>query len=140
MKTLTIGLDYDGTVSEDINLWLMFVRLARASGHKVYVVTMRYESEVNDPNFPNRAIPDHFLKEVDGIICTGRQAKRKVTESLGIRINIWIDDNPLAVEKHANEVWGWCTPEGVVVKDLEEALKVSRLGCPDPTGKMLGSP
>jgi hypothetical protein len=118
---MNFGLDYDGTASEDINLWIMFIMLAKVNGHKVYLVTMRYESEINDPNFPNKAIPDHLLSKVDGVICTNRQAKRKAVEALGIRINVWIDDHPRAVEENATQIWGWCTPEGVIVKNLEEA-------------------
>jgi hypothetical protein len=128
MKTLTIGLDWDGTCTEDIELFLMFVKLARARGHKVYIVTMRYESEVNDPNYPNRIIPDYFIKEVDGLICTGREAKRKIMAERGIKVNIWIDDNPSAVEKHAREIWGWCTPEGVIVMSVEEANELRNQG------------
>lgn len=118
---MNIGLDYDGTCTEDIELFLAFIKLARARGHQVYLVTMRYPSEVNDPNFPNKAVDKNILNAVSGLICTGREAKRKVTDKLGIKINVWIDDNPLAVEKHAREIWGWCTPEGVIVKNAEEA-------------------
>lgn len=119
---MNIGLDWDGTCSVDIELFLMFVKLARARQHKVYIVTMRYPSEVSNP--PHKAIPPEFIKETDGIIFTCREAKRKVVDEMGIVINVWIDDNPTAVEKHAREIWVECTPEGVII---DPTLKDSQL-------------
>lgn len=130
---MNIALDYDGTCTEDIDLFYMFVKLARASGHKVYIVTMRFPSEINDPKFPGKAIPQKLLDIVNGTVCTSRQAKRKVMDDLNIPIQVWIDDNPLAVEKSAGEIWGWTTPEGIVVDSVAEAEQVCRsLNIPIP--------
>lgn len=125
---MNIGLDYDGTANTDIPLWLQIVKLMREAGNKVYIVTMRYKEEAlsDGPNF--KAIPIEFLNAVDGLICTERKAKRKVMDELGIKIAYWIDDNPLAVEKNASEIWGVSTPKGIVVNTVEEAEKL----CPRP--------
>lgn len=42
---MNIALDYDGTYTADPDMWLRFVEEAQAAGHKVFIVTMRYESE-----------------------------------------------------------------------------------------------
>ena len=118
---MNIGLDWDGTCTEDTELYFMFVNLARSRGHKVWIVTMRYPSEVNNPKNPEKSIPQYFIDAVDGIVFTSREAKRPAVEKVGIEIDVWIDDNPIAVEKSATEIWGWHTPEGVVVSSFTEA-------------------
>ncbi len=118
---MNIGLDWDGTCTEDAELYFMFVNLARSRGHKVWIVTMRYPSEISNPKNPEKSIPQYFIDAVDGIIFTSREAKRPAVEKAGIKIDVWIDDNPIAVEKSAAEIWGWHTPEGVVVSSFVEA-------------------
>ncbi len=109
-NTVNIGLDYDGTVTSDYYAFFKLVELFRNRGHKVYIVTMRYESECRqDANFMR-------LAEIsDGWCATGRMAKRKYCEQQGLKIHIWIDDNPIAVEKDAIDIWGSVSPEGSVV-------------------------
>ncbi len=38
-KKLTIGLDYDGTITADPNLWSGFIKLCKARGHTIKIVT-----------------------------------------------------------------------------------------------------
>jgi len=83
---MVIGLDYDGTITEDRAFWFAFYYQARACGHEVVVVTMRYENEVID-DFPAM------------IYYTGRKAKRPWCESNGLNIDVWIDDNPHWVDQ-----------------------------------------
>lgn len=107
----SFGLDLDGTITEDPLVFAAIVKLLRWAGHKVYIVTMRYPSE--------------FVKEqdfwgplVDGIVCTKRLAKQKTCEDLGIKIDIWIDDNPKAINADAYDIWGRVSEEGdVIVED-----------------------
>jgi hypothetical protein len=115
---MNLALDYDGTASEDIFLFLSFAELARARGHKVYIVTMRYESEcvqVEGKKPPADPIHPALLKAVDGLICTNRQAKKPCCEAFGINIDVWIDDNPRAINESGAQIWGWTTPEGFVI-------------------------
>lgn len=78
---MNIGLDYDGTITEDHDFWLAFYYSAKASGHNVTVITMRYPEEViND-------FPAH-------VIYTSRKAKKNFCDEAGFLIDIWIDDNP----------------------------------------------
>lgn len=82
---LTLALDYDGTVTADPGLWAGFIELARARGHRVAIVTMRYPDEAIDPAIAARAWR---------VIYTGRRAKAAHLAGRGIAIDIWIDDNP----------------------------------------------
>lgn len=78
---ISIALDYDGTITKDRALWMAFYFLCRAAGHDVRVVTMRYEHEP--------------ICDWPGIIYyTGRKAKKAWCDKNGIKIDIWIDDNP----------------------------------------------
>lgn len=105
---MIIGLDWDGTTNRDMETFEKIVYTLKKAGHKVYIVTMRYPSEC-------RFIPPKWNKIVDGVIPTSREPKRIVTEALGIKIDIWIDDFPEAVTMHARDIWGQASPEGVIV-------------------------
>lgn len=88
--TLNIGLDFDDTVTASPGEWLSLVRQMKGFGWKVYIVTWRYEHEwPEDFNF--------IRNDVDGIFCTGRRGKKGFMAKEGIQIDIWIDDNPLAL-------------------------------------------
>lgn len=110
---MNIALDYDGTFTNDPSMWLRFVADAQRQGHSVYVVTMRYPSECDGTR---GAILDPRLKSLSvPVVCTSRMAKRPVCEALGIRIHIWIDDNPEAVHWDASMIWETPSPEGNVI-------------------------
>jgi hypothetical protein len=82
-----IALDYDDTYTRDPNAWNEFIDLMHRNDHTVYCVTMRYPNEA-------QAVRDALGKRVDGIFCTGRKAKRPFMFARGIRIDVWIDDEP----------------------------------------------
>lgn len=107
---MIFSLDYDGTITGDPEGFKAIVKLLRDRGHKVYIVTMRYPSECErDPSFMQ------WRGLVDGIIPTSRKAKKDIVELLNIPISIWIDDNPDAVYKSAEQIWGTPSPEGQVI-------------------------
>lgn len=108
---MNIGLDWDGTVTSDPESFLAFVKLFRSAGHKVYITTMRYPSE-------NADMTQEWLDSVDGVIFTSREAKINATLDAGVKINVWIDDNPRAIHESATEIFGDDVPEGhaIVVK------------------------
>lgn len=93
---MKIALDWDGTVTRDINFWYKFVQMCKESGHDVRIVTMRYEREI-DEEMRAFEIP---------IICTAREQKRTFLRELGWLADIWIDD----------------TPEFIVDRDVENFL------------------
>ena len=86
-------------------LWAGFIADAQKKGHKIYVVTMRYPSECENLY--------QFIKGYDlEVIATSRKAKKSFCEDMGIDIHVWIDDNPIAVEKDAAQIWPISAPEG----------------------------
>lgn len=87
---MNIGLDYDDTITRDPIMWMRVVDIMRMGGHKVYMVTWRTEEECEE-------IPESILLMVDGTYPTSRKAKEKYMYSQGIRIDVWIDDNPSAI-------------------------------------------
>ncbi|MCW5156378.1 HAD family hydrolase [Burkholderia cenocepacia] len=83
---MNVALDFDGTFTEDPEAWHVVIDLFLKRGHSVFLVTMRH------PNEANRAMKD-LAKKIT-VIFTSRQAKKKFVEEQGIKINVWIDDNP----------------------------------------------
>jgi hydroxymethylpyrimidine pyrophosphatase-like HAD family hydrolase len=82
-----IALDYDGTYTEDSDLWREFITQARGRGHRVVCVTMRYEHE-------SEQVVRQLAGRVDHIIFTGRRAKKPHMELLGLVPDVWIEDAP----------------------------------------------
>ena len=117
---MNFGLDWDGTVNQAYALWAIWTREAIRAGHRVYVVTMRYPSEVDD--YMRRWC---FNNGVHSIVTTARGPKRPAMERLGLRIDVWIDDNPRAVEEYAANIWGAATQEGEVVTENANAAHAS---------------
>lgn len=109
-RNINIALDFDGTVTSDYYGFTAMAEMLRERGHKVYLVTMRYRSEcVRDKTFMD------LVEKVDGYIHTDRQSKKPYCEANGIKIHVWIDDNPEAVNKSAVQIWGTASPEGSIV-------------------------
>ena len=113
---MNFGLDYDGTITSDPELWKTWAFKAKARGHKVYVVTMRYPSELVAPT----PIDTVWFAIADKVIATSRLAKRPFMRNEGIDIHVWIDDHPEAVVLDAKDIWPDPAPEGQpVIPDYE---------------------
>ena len=83
---MDIALDYDETITRDPAFWGSFVKLVRAHGHKVSIVTMRYAHEPVDHHFD---CP---------VFYTNRELKRPfMYREHQKHFHVWIDDNPDAV-------------------------------------------
>lgn len=115
---MNIALDYDGTYTNEPNMWLRFVLDAQSHGHNVYIVTMRYPSETNPLQFDER------LRALGcRVIATSRKAKRPACQEAGVKIHIWVDDNPEAVYKDASQIWPDSTAaEGSPVDPQHDAV------------------
>ena len=102
---MKIALDYDGTVTADLALWLVFISHCIARRHEVWIVTMRFESECMPPH----SFSEDILKMCEisggGLICTRRKAKKPMCELLGHKFDIWIDDHPEALVMDAEQAW-----------------------------------
>lgn len=92
---MIIALDYDGTYTKDPDFWLAFLQSSRNAGHEVFCCTMRTpeESREIDPRLS-------FLVQ---IIATSREAKLPFMQSLGVKVDIWIDDNPMFIVSDAGD-------------------------------------
>lgn len=89
--SLTIGLDFDKTITEDTRCFVELVKLFQKHGHKVIIVTARNKEEVA------RSDITQFLRRLNKppeVIYTSRQGKEKFCKDMGIDIDIWIDDFP----------------------------------------------
>ena len=78
---MLIALDYDGTYTEDPDLWDRFIQSAKERGHRIICVTMRY---------PGEPVGTIGIE----VIYTSRRAKKPHLEAAGVSVDIWIDDNP----------------------------------------------
>jgi len=90
VKSLTFALDFDDTLTADPRLWAIFVTAARASGHRVWLVTARRDTE------ENHQIIDEWLEHWGHnlpVLFTNLGSKLAAVERQGIRIDIWIDDD-----------------------------------------------
>jgi hypothetical protein len=85
---MNVSLDYDSTYTKDPVLWDGVVAAMRARGHKVYLVTMRYNG--HEAEVVKRALDN----KVDAMYFTGRKGKRTFMYDQGIHIDVWIDDQP----------------------------------------------
>jgi len=94
---MNIGFDYDDTYTRDPIAWIQFIKLFQQRGHYVFLTTWRTPSECND-------LDVELLEVIDGVYPTSRMAKEKFMAKQGIRIDVWIDDNPWAVT-HTMEGW-----------------------------------
>ena len=92
MKQLTIAIDFDDTLTADSYLWGTFVDLAKTRGHKIIVVTSRRETEENI-DLIDGWLREYIVPELP-IYFTSLQSKVDYMEKWGMKVDIWIDDDP----------------------------------------------
>lgn len=96
---MNIAIDFDQCYTEDATLWDMFVSSAQQRGHTIYIVSARYQDGEEIPWAP---VPDKR------VIYTNRKAKRPHLEmTLGIHIDIWIDDRPEFINADHGDLLKW---------------------------------
>jgi len=84
---MNIALDFDGTFDLDPIFWETFIQEAQSRGHTVYLVTNN-----NDSEYIYSAMED--LLPYYQIFFSENIAKKDFMESQGIKIDIWIDNEP----------------------------------------------
>ncbi len=87
-ERLTIGLDWDQTISADVDFWFEFIDLAIKHGHKVLIVTCRRGDEEDVQECRHHIAPTYF---------TAGSSKSWYMEQEGVKIDIWVDDSPESV-------------------------------------------
>ena len=85
---MIISLDYDSTYTEDPEMWDEFIANAKKRGHKVVCVTARRETEENVEQCSIPGVLTFF---------TALASKIGFMEKRGIKVDVWIDDNPRVV-------------------------------------------
>lgn len=89
---MTIGLDYDKTITRDIIFWYDFLRFATEYDHKIVIVTSRRDTEENRAEIEQFLFPS-FRSDVPIVFCS-LKSKIKVCQEQGYKIDVWIDDDP----------------------------------------------
>jgi len=84
-----VALDYDDTYTLAPELWVGLIRIMVGYGWKVVIVIYRDSSSFSDM--------DLNIPHVSDYIFTSGRAKQKHCEDNGLKIDIWIDDNPEAI-------------------------------------------
>ncbi len=82
-------LDFDNTFTAAPELWTEFCGSAWEKGHRVICITARTNP---DKSLVTNVIPPW----VEAFFCLG-VPKRKFAESIGIKVDVWIDDCPEAI-------------------------------------------
>jgi hypothetical protein len=84
-----IAIDYDDTISLNVEAWTDIIKLFHSLGASVYIVTYRHSTQFKDMvlDIPN----------VKDVIFTGAVGKRKYCEDIGIYVDVWIDDSPESI-------------------------------------------
>lgn len=89
---MRVGLDYDDTVELDAPLFADLVRLFRAGGHEVIIVTFR--GAVEGGNRDILAFAEDL--GIDVVFTAGMQ-KAPYCDSILMPVDVWIDDSPVTI-------------------------------------------
>lgn len=91
-----VAFDFDETISDKPSTWLNVMLLLERAGYHVVVVTWRTPTTYpEDLQF----LVDKGFK----IHYTSGQAKEMYMKKLGIKVSIWVDDNPFAILNNAGD-------------------------------------
>ena len=130
---ITFGIDYDDTITEDIELFGNLIKSIEDSGNKAVIVTGRskigfWEQEVLETieYYKNK----FNIKDLT-VVFSGSQWKKEAAKEAGHHINIWIDNSPEYIGKqyilsglNIGEKNNHLSPEtsGRIKKAMEESL------------------
>lgn len=88
---MLIAIDFDETLTRDVVLWIAFIDVAKVRGHRCICVSARRDTHENID------IIDDWM-EKNGldipVYLTSLGSKVDHMERLGIKVDIWIDDDP----------------------------------------------
>lgn len=131
---ITFGIDYDDTITEDIDLFGKLIKSIEDSGNNAVIVTGRskigsWETEVLETI-------DYYKNKFDikklPVVFSGSQWKKEAAKEAGYHINIWIDNSPEYIGKqyivsglNIGEKNNYLSPEtsGRIKKAMEESLR-----------------
>jgi len=92
-KNLCVALDYHNTYSADPKFWDTFIYMCWMRKFEVYCITHHTGEKQNEK------LMDSIGKvlDKDHIIFTMGKAKMDYVKSIGLDIDIWIDNNPIHI-------------------------------------------
>jgi len=91
---VNIALDFDNTLTADPVLWSWFANKAKDLGHTVTIVTARRDTEENRDDVKLFQI-EHGVNL--HTVFTNLRSKLEVCAERGMKIDIWIDDDPTSL-------------------------------------------
>lgn len=88
---MLIAIDFDDTLTADAELWRGFIESATKIGHRVVCVTARRDTDDNNETIDQwmRSHGIHLL-----VHYTGLASKVDYMAKRGLKVDIWIDDDP----------------------------------------------
>ena len=94
---MNISVDFDDTYTRDPNMWNTVIAVMQTAGHNVYCVTARTPEQGLD-------VYSSIGRMVGADNCyfPSLHAKKPFMWAQGIRIDVWVDDTPMAVYNHYN--------------------------------------
>lgn len=97
MLNKIIAIDYDDTISLNVEAWKEIIKLFASFGAIIYVITYRHSTQFNDM--------DMNIPHVKDFIFTNAMGKKKYCEEIaGVSVDIWIDDSPESIVWDASDL------------------------------------
>ncbi len=88
---MLIAIDFDETLTMDAELWRGFVDLCAAGEHRIVCVTARRDTDENRDTL-SEWMESHGLSL--RVYFTGLGSKVDFMQKRGLKVDIWIDDDP----------------------------------------------
>ena len=88
---MLIAIDFDETLTADAALWRNFARAVMQLEHRIVCVTARRDTEENRETI-SEWMQSHGLEMP--VFLTGLGSKTDFMERRGLKVDIWIDDDP----------------------------------------------
>ncbi len=101
-KKMLFAFDYEGTISEDIEMWLVIIAMIKARGHDVLIASMCTFAG-------KQKMDERVLDLVPWIVPTSGLAKLPFLANVGIHPDVWMDDQPQALFLDADKAFA--TPQ-----------------------------
>lgn len=87
---MNIAIDFDGTFDRDTGAWEAVIATLAERGHQMFIVTSRHD---DDKELVRQWAECSGISR-GRVICTNGTAKKWFCEQRGLRIDVWIDDDP----------------------------------------------
>ena len=91
---MVVAIDYDGTITRDTRGFAVIIVWLLIRKHTVVIITQRSEEQGDDVvKFVDELKPDHDVP----IIWSSGKAKQVAAIEAGYFVDVWMEDNPLAI-------------------------------------------